>query len=307
MCPGSTRAPSGGQESSRAHQHPSRRCRPRATPPPLSLSPKKNPDPLPRSPGPEVQDVRRDGRSHPASSARSFASLRRVIFFCSSAAIASSTSGAFPRRSFRPATSAAAGCPAAQTMKMWPKRFSYSALSAASSARTGVGAARAPACSAASRAPQRRGRRSADARRTPRASRRRENPSNARTRGNERAVGAKGRPSSTFEENLLPRRAPQHRERRLAPRRIQPSRETRTWRGLPRRRRRAMPPSGWIFRRTCVPGSAAGARARRSAPRPARGSSREGAAATEETRAPPRARRAARRRSRATRGPDSCP
>ena len=56
----------------------------------------------------------------------SFSNLRRVIFRCSSAAIRNSAPGSLHIRSFRMASISAEVLPVAQTMKMKPKRCSYS-------------------------------------------------------------------------------------------------------------------------------------------------------------------------------------
>ena len=57
---------------------------------------------------------------------RSFSNLSRVIFRCSAAATDSSALRSFSRRVFRIASISAEDFPVAQTMKMKPKRFSYS-------------------------------------------------------------------------------------------------------------------------------------------------------------------------------------
>src|SRR5205807_398046 len=64
----------------------------------------------------------------------SFSNLRRVIFLCSSDAIANSVSGSFCTRSFRDARISSADFPLAQMMKMKPKRSSYFRLPSASAA-----------------------------------------------------------------------------------------------------------------------------------------------------------------------------
>jgi len=56
----------------------------------------------------------------------SFSNLSRVIFRCSAAATDSSVPGSFCNRLFRIASISSEVLPVAQTMKMKPKRFSYS-------------------------------------------------------------------------------------------------------------------------------------------------------------------------------------
>lgn len=56
----------------------------------------------------------------------SFSNLSRVILRCSSAAKGSSVSGSFSKRLFRIASISSEVLPVAQTMKIKPKRFSYS-------------------------------------------------------------------------------------------------------------------------------------------------------------------------------------
>jgi len=85
----------------------------------------------------------------PESSASSFARRIAVILRCSAAAISSSSPGAFGSRSRSSSSISAAVLPVAQTMKMWPKRASYSRLPRSSASSTSSPAPATPPCSAA--------------------------------------------------------------------------------------------------------------------------------------------------------------
>jgi hypothetical protein len=72
-----------------------------------------------------------------------------VIAACCSAAIASSTSGAWPSRMCNARNMASAGCPLAQMMNVKPNRRAYSRLPACSAASVPLSAPRVPSCSCA--------------------------------------------------------------------------------------------------------------------------------------------------------------
>src|SRR5258706_5100862 len=77
----------------------------------------------------------------------SFSNLNRVIFRCSSAAPRNSVPRSFRKRSFKAPSTSSESFPVAQTMKMKPKRSSYSRFPAAKAALVSVAAACTPDCS----------------------------------------------------------------------------------------------------------------------------------------------------------------
>src|SRR5258706_7945718 len=77
----------------------------------------------------------------------SFSNLNPVIFRCSSAAPRNSVPRSFRKRSFKAPSISSESFPVAQTMKMKPKRSSYSRFPAAKAALVSVAAACTPDCS----------------------------------------------------------------------------------------------------------------------------------------------------------------